>query len=135
MQYIAPVIFTNYYMESSSKTVLIVEDNEYNMLYLVEVMSMYPLNLLTASNGHEAIDKAREHKPDLVLMDVKMPELSGYEAAKEIRKFLPNVVIIAQTAYMLDSETENGENPFNDYLIKPINKEQISRIVERYLPN
>lgn len=122
-------------MESTSKKVLVVEDNEYNMLYLEEVMSMYPLTLLTATNGYEAIEKARDHKPDLVLMDVKMPEMSGYEAAKEIKKFLPKVVIIAQTAYMLDSELETGANPFNDYLIKPINKEQISRIVERYLPN
>lgn len=119
-------------MESTSKKVLVVEDNEYNMLYLEEVMSMYPLTLLTATNGYEAIEKARDHKPDLVLMDVKMPEMSGYEAAKEIKKFLPKVVIIAQTAYMIDSEA-TGKDTFNDYLIKPINKEQISRIVERYL--
>ncbi|MBQ3617725.1 MAG: response regulator [Bacteroidales bacterium] len=120
-------------MAETVKNVLIVEDNEYNMLYLVEVMSMYNFNLICASTGKEAVEKASSSKLDLVLMDVKLPELGGYEAAKEIRKLQPNVVIVAQTAYMIDPEVEQGGNPFSDYLIKPINKEQISRIVERYL--
>ncbi len=120
-------------MAETVKNVLIVEDNEYNMLYLVEVMSMYTFNLICASTGKEAVEKASSSKLDLVLMDVKLPELGGYEAAKEIRKLQPNVVIVAQTAYMIDPEVEQGDNPFSDYLIKPINKEQISRIVERYL--
>ncbi|MBO4372532.1 MAG: response regulator [Bacteroidales bacterium] len=120
-------------MAETVKNVLIVEDNEYNMMYLVEVMSTYDFNLICASTGKEAVEKASITKPDLVLMDVKLPELGGYEAAKEIRKIVPGVVIVAQTAYMLDPEIEQGDNPFSDYLIKPINKEQISRIVERYL--
>ncbi|MBR4439970.1 MAG: response regulator [Bacteroidales bacterium] len=120
-------------MAETVKNVLIVEDNEYNMLYLTEVMSMYNLNLICAANGHEAVTKARENKIDLVLMDVRMPEMGGCEAAKEIRKITPDVVIIAQTAYLLDTEIEQYDNVFNDYLVKPINKEQLARLVERYL--
>ena len=120
-------------MAETVKNVLIVEDNEYNMLYLTEVMSMYNLNLICAANGCEAIQKARDNKIDLVLMDMKMPEMGGYEAAKEIRKIAPEVVIIAQTAYQLDPEIEQSGNVFNDYLVKPINKEQLARLVERYL--
>lgn len=122
-------------MAERVKNVLIVEDNEYNMLYLTEVMSMYNLNLICAANGHEAVTKASENKIDLVLMDVRMPEMGGYEAAKEIRKITPDVVIIAQSAYMFDTEIEQSENVFDDYLVKPINKEQLARLVERYLQN
>ena len=122
-------------MAETVKNVLIVEDNEYNMLYLTEVMSMYNLNLICAANGHEAVTKASENKIDLVLMDVRMPEMGGYEAAKEIRKITPDVVIIAQSAYMFDTEIEQSENVFDDYQVKPINKEQLARLVERYLQN
>ncbi len=120
-------------MAESVKNVLIVEDNEFNMLYLTEVMSSFDFNLICATNGYEAVAKARENEIALVLMDMKLPEMGGFEAAKEIRKLHPNAVIIAQTAYMLDSDADIAQNIFDGYLIKPINKDQLSRIVDRYL--
>ncbi|MBO4245060.1 MAG: response regulator [Bacteroidales bacterium] len=120
-------------MAESVKNVLIVEDNEFNMLYLTEVMSSFNFNLICATNGYAAVEKARENELALVLMDMKLPEMGGFEAAKEIKKLRPEAVIIAQTAYMLDSDADLAQKIFDGYLIKPINKDQLSRIVDRYL--
>ena len=120
-------------MAESVKNVLIVEDNEFNMLYLTEVMSSFNFNLICATNGYAAVEEARENELALVLMDMKLPEMGGFEAAKEIKKLRPEAVIIAQTAYMLDSDADLAQKIFDGYLIKPINKDQLSRIVDRYL--
>ena len=120
-------------MAERVQNVLIVEDNEFNMLYLTEVMSSFNFNLICATNGYAAVEKARENELALVLMDMKLPEMGGFEAAKEIKKLRPEAVIIAQTAYMLDSDADLAQKIFDGYLIKPINKDQLSRIVDRYL--
>jgi len=70
---------------------------------------------------------------DLVLMDVKMPVMDGYEATKAIRKFNKDVVIIAQTAYALSGDKEKTKNVgCNDYISKPINENKLFEIINKY---
>lgn len=120
-------------MTETEKNILIVEDNEFNSLYLSEVLSAYNVNLLNASNGHEAVKIVKKTPIDLIFMDVRMPEMDGREAAKKIRQDYPSIAIVAQTAYTSDNESEQDEKIFDEYLLKPISKEKIRRVVEEYL--
>ncbi|MCQ2974187.1 MAG: response regulator [Bacteroidales bacterium] len=120
-------------MDSYDK-VLLVEDKEYNMLFLQEALANYPLQLISAYDGLEAIEKVKEN-PDikLVLMDVKMPKLDGYQSAKIIREYNSEIKIIAQTAYALEQEIEHFSDSFDEYLIKPISKDKLARVISKYV--
>lgn len=104
------------------KTVLIVEDDESNYIYIKKLLENKNVNIIHASNGKQAIEKCRLHKEiDLVLMDIQLPILNGLEATKIIRSFDRNIPIIAQTAYaMLDDEKKCLDVGCNDYISKPI---------------
>lgn len=105
-----------------NKTILIVEDDLSSRLYLNKVLEKTGAKLLIACDGQEAIDIARENSNiDLILMDIQLPVLDGYQATGTIRKFRKDIVIIAQTAYGLHGDTERIINSgFNDFIIKPI---------------
>jgi len=71
---------------------------------------------------------------DLILMDIQMPELNGYEATRQIRKFNKDIVIIAQTAYGLSSDREKAlEAGCTDYIAKPINKKALLSLIQKYI--
>lgn len=105
-----------------NKTILIVEDDLSSRLYLNKVLEKTGAVLLNACDGQEAIDIARQNSNiDLILMDIQLPVLDGYEAAVTIRKFRKDIIIIAQTAYGLHGDTERIiASGFNDFIIKPI---------------
>lgn len=118
----------------TDKTILIVEDDWVNYLYLKEVVESLSAKTLHAKNGLEAIEACKENKAiDLVLMDIKLPEMSGYEATKLIRKIRPNMVIIAQSAYALQNEVNRYKDAFNSYLTKPVEAEKLIEVLEKYL--
>jgi CheY-like chemotaxis protein len=83
------------------KTILIVEDEHINFRYLQEIIKKTQAQILRAENGFDAVDVARNNKLDLILMDIKLPVMDGYEATRQIREFNKNVPIIAQTAYVI----------------------------------
>ena len=115
-----------------NKIILIAEDNEFNYLLLEGILSKYNLKILHAWNGKEAINIFKQEKQiDLILMDLKMPLINGYEALKEIRKIDSKIPIIAQTAYasVSDKETIRLAN-FNDFIAKPINSEKLVQIIK-----
>ena len=116
------------------KTILIAEDEKYNFLYLKELLNDSNLNIIHAHNGKEAVNlfKSREDI-DLILMDIKMPILNGYEAAKIIKKQNKNIPIIAQTAYASSDEQEKFNNFFDEYLTKPIKKAELKQILQKYV--
>jgi CheY-like chemotaxis protein len=92
---------------------------------LVEkILSKFNFKILHAKNGIEAVEECRRNSHiDLVLMDIKMPEMDGQTALFEIRKFKPHLPIIALTAYAMQQEREQFiKNGFTDYIPKPINK-------------
>ncbi|MCD4679884.1 MAG: response regulator, partial [Bacteroidales bacterium] len=117
------------------KLVLIVEDVEASFEYLKVVLEKSGINTLWAKNGKTAIKYCNEnHDIDLVLMDVNMPFMNGYEATKKIKKFLPDLPIIAQTAYAIAGDREKSlEAGYDDYISKPIKKEILLEKIERFL--
>ncbi len=114
--------------------ILIVEDDEQSALLMEIMVRFYIGDILKASTGSEAVDLCRNNRDiDLVLMDIKMPFMDGYEATRQIRLFNPEVVIIAQTAFALLGDREKAlEAGCNDYLAKPVKKEQLELAIQKY---
>ncbi|HSQ47784.1 MAG TPA: response regulator, partial [Lutibacter sp.] len=98
------------------------------------MVAAFSSETIIAKNGIEAVEICRNHPDiDLILMDVKMPELNGYESTRQIRKFNKDIIIIAQTAYGLSSEKEKAINAgCNDYIAKPIKVEAIIALLQKY---
>lgn len=120
-------------MEKSS-LILVAEDEEYNYLYLDELLNKLGLKHVQAKDGKEAIDICRENKNvNLILMDIKMPVIDGYTAAQKIKEFSPKIPIIAQSAYALEHEREKFRDVFDDYLAKPINKEIFLMTLRKFI--
>ncbi|WP_321368811.1 LytS/YhcK type 5TM receptor domain-containing protein [uncultured Draconibacterium sp.] len=115
--------------------VLVAEDDEVSYLYLKNILKSAGLNTVHARNGDEAVECVRTDSDIcMVLMDIKMPVMSGEEATAEIRKFNPDIPIIAQTAYaMADDKNKFLSVGCNDYISKPIQKEEMLRLIEKYL--
>ena len=115
--------------------VLIAEDNESNYI-LYESMLAGNYELIHAWDGEEAVELFDQTKPDIILMDISMPKMDGYEATTEIKRKDSNVPIIAVTAYAFATDKERMlESGFNGYVSKPINstrlKEEMSHVLNR----
>lgn len=106
-------------------TLLVAEDNESNYL-LFETILSNDYNLIHAWDGREAVDLFKQHQPNIIIMDIDMPNMDGYEATREIRKVSKTVPIIAVTAYAFASDKERiMENGFNGYVSKPVNANKL----------
>ncbi len=115
-------------------TILVAEDEDSNYMLLKEFLADLKINMIRAVNGIEAVEicKSNPHI-DLILMDIKMPDMDGYEATKRIREFRPDLPIIAQTAYTSQSDKNKVlEYGCNDFISKPIQKDLLlSKIKEQ----
>jgi two-component system cell cycle response regulator DivK len=121
--------------ENVRPLILIVEDVESNYLYLNAVLSKLNVRIEWALNGLEAVSFAKEN-PEiaLILMDLQMPEMNGYDATREIKKIFPDMKIIAQTAFaMSDDRAKAIEAGCDDYLAKPIRSKDLLETVNKYL--
>ncbi|MGE0076400.1 MAG: PocR ligand-binding domain-containing protein [Bacteroidales bacterium] len=117
-----------------NRTILVVEDDPYNAEYIREVVSDIGLTVLEAGNGKEAIEKSISQDVDLVLMDIRLPDISGYEATYRIKERKPNLKIIAQTAYASHDERKKALNMgCIDYLSKPIQKMVLLTMLRKHL--
>ncbi len=121
-------------VKATEAIILVAEDEEMNYLYIAEVLEILKLKTIHARNGLEAISICKkEPRIDLVLMDIKMPKLDGYDATKEIKSFRPNLPIIALTAFALN---EDKQKAFlagcDDYLAKPVKLEQVMSIIAKF---
>jgi signal transduction histidine kinase len=116
-------------------TILVAEDDEINWLYIKEIFRGTGAVILHAVNGKEAVDECRNNnKIGMVLIDIKMPVMNGYEAIKKIREFRPELPIIAQTAFALSNEMLKAFNAgSNDYISKPFRKEQLLAVVAKHI--
>ncbi|WP_319482187.1 response regulator [uncultured Draconibacterium sp.] len=114
--------------------VLIVEDDEINQKHLSIILSKHANNILHATNGLDAVKQCEENPDiDLVLMDIRMPLMNGYEATKKIREFNNKVIIIAQTAYALEGDREKVfDAGCNEYIPKPINKSNLLKLINQF---
>lgn len=117
------------------KQILIAEDVESNFIYLREILRPTNVQLHWAKNGKEAVEICRQNNNiDLVLMDILMPEMDGYEAAKLIKKNRSTLPIIAQTAYSLEEENyEESLKYFEQYMTKPIWSHELLNTLSKYL--
>ena len=114
--------------------ILIADDEETAELYLTLVLSKFNKDFLIARTGIEAVEICHNNPDiDLILMDIRMPEMNGDEATRKIRKFNKDVIIIAQTAYGLIGDREKViEAGCNDYISKPIKKDELIKMIENY---
>ncbi|MEZ7892032.1 MAG: ABC transporter substrate binding protein [Candidatus Wallbacteria bacterium] len=119
----------------SGFTILVADDEYCNYFYICEILSDTGLNVLRAENGVEAIEMCRQHPEiKLVLMDIKMPILSGYDAAEKIIEFRPDLPIIAQTAFDIPEYAEKSLNKgFKAHIAKPIERAEFIKIFRRYI--
>jgi CheY-like chemotaxis protein len=119
----------------TGKTILIAEDEQSNFDFLKILLTRMNIRVLWAKDGLEAVSLCEtDPSIDLVLMDIKMPLLNGYEATKLIKKKRPDLPIVAQTAYAMSPDKMEAETAGCDgYLSKPIKISQITEMLEKFL--
>jgi CheY-like chemotaxis protein len=115
--------------------ILIAEDDETSEMLLTVLVKAFSKDVLIARTGTEAIEIYRNNPDiDLILMDIQMPEMNGYEATRQIRKLSEHVIIIAQTAYGILGDWEKAkESGCDDYISKPITSHILSDLMHKYL--
>jgi two-component system, cell cycle response regulator DivK len=119
-----------------SKTILIVEDNDLNMKLFHDLLEAHGYNTLQTKDGIEALKLARQHRPDLILMDIQLPEISGLEVTKWIKEDdeLKTIPIIAVTAFAMKGDEEKmREGGCEAYLAKPISVAIFIKTLKQYL--
>ncbi|MBT6006664.1 MAG: response regulator, partial [Prolixibacteraceae bacterium] len=122
---------------SKKLKVLIAEDDQSADYYLSILMEELNFEIFHAKTGLEALETCRKMDGlDLILMDIKMPVMDGYNTTKQIRKFNNEVVIVAQTAYALIGDREKAiEAGCDDYISKPLNKVELFEIIAKHFNN
>jgi two-component system cell cycle response regulator DivK len=115
------------------KTILIVEDTELNIDLLIQLLED-DYTLLVAKDGGQGVSMALENNPDLILMDISLPVLDGYEATRRIRTKMESTPIIGLSAHAMNGDAEKArEAGCNDYLTKPIDDTLLFNMLEQYL--
>ena len=121
----------------TNRKILIAEDEEANFLFIEAILEDTQATLIWAQNGMEAVDKVNENIDiDIILMDVKMPEMDGLAATRIIKKINKNIPIIAQTAYaMVEDKSKCINAGCDEYITKPINQGLLLSVIDKYFTN
>lgn len=115
------------------KSILIVEDVEINVDLLVQLLED-DYNLLVAKDGAQGVVMTEQHKPDLVLMDISLPVMDGYEAARAIHKMFPSLPVIGLSAHAMQGDPEKAlAAGCSAYLTKPVDEDLLFEKLEEYL--
>ena len=120
-----------------TKRILIIEDQEDNRAIMRDLLTGAGFELIEAVNGEEGVKLAQSERPDLILMDIQLPIIDGYEATRQIRAIvdLKSVPIIAVTSYALSGdEAKTREAGCNGYVAKPFSPRQLLAKVREFLP-
>lgn len=119
----------------NTTSILIAEDEEANFSYIRALLRSTGIRIIHAENGREAIEKYKAHKEiRLILMDMRMPEIDGYEATRQIRKLNANIPILALTAFALKEDVDQvKEAGCNEYLTKPLDEQTLFFMLHKYL--
>jgi two-component system cell cycle response regulator DivK len=123
-------------LQVMSKKVLIVEDNELNMKLFRDLLEAHGFETVQTREGLKALDMAREHKPDLILMDIQLPEVSGLDVTKWIKNdaSLSSIPVLAVTAFAMKGDEERIlEGGCEGYLSKPITVTTFIETVRKFL--
>ena len=119
-----------------AKTVLIVEDNELNMKLFHDLLEAHGYTALGTRNGIEALDLARKYRPDLILMDIQLPEVSGLEVTKWLKddRALQHIPVVAVTAFAMKGDEDRiRDGGCAAYIAKPISVGHFLDTVKKYL--
>jgi two-component system cell cycle response regulator DivK len=119
-----------------SKKILIVEDNPQNMRLIEMALSAESYTLLEATNGEEALEVAKKERPDLIIMDIQLPKMSGLEVTRKLREIpeFSRTPIIAITAYAMKGDKEKAlDAGCNAYLSKPISARDLPNLIAKML--
>jgi len=118
----------------SDKKILIVEDDEYNAKYLRELLRPTDVKISETKFGIEAIEIAGSQQPDIILMDIRLPDISGIEATNQIKQLYPEIKVIAQTAYASGEDRQRAfDAGCSECLCKPIKREALLEMIARHL--
>jgi len=120
------------------KKILVVEDNEANRILMRQILKYHGYDLLEAADGAAGLAMAREHMPDLILLDLQMPVMGGFAVIGELRKTpeLSKLKVIAVTSFAMKGDREKAlEAGFDEYVTKPIDTRKFIEIVKSFLPS
>jgi len=118
-------------------TILVVDDNDQNRALLHDVLELSGFDVLLAENGEEAVLMAREHRPDLILMDIQMPVMNGLEAGKLLRSDprTKDIGILALScSSVIDDKDNFFDSGFDGHIDKPIDIRELPKTIAKYLP-
>lgn len=116
------------------KTILIIEDTDLNIDLLTQLLED-DYDLLVANDGEQGVAMALQQRPDLVLMDISLPVMDGYEATRRIREVHKSMPIIGLSAHAMEGHKQKAQDAgCDDYLTKPINDSLLFEMLKRYLP-
>jgi two-component system, cell cycle response regulator DivK len=116
-----------------NKTVLVVEDDDMSFLYLNQLFMLTKCNLVHARNGSEALRRFSSRQPDLILMDIQLPDMDGTEVTRKIRQSNRDIPIIAQTAGKSSEEQDKAiKAGCSAVLIKPFTMEKLFEVILRF---
>lgn len=121
----------------SGKTILYVEDNEYNLKIVRQLLSRTTYQLLEAMDGEQGVATARRELPDLILMDIQLPKMSGLDATRELRgdPKTAHIPIITITSFALSGDSEKAKHAgATAYLAKPYSPRELLRIIRQLAP-
>jgi CheY-like chemotaxis protein len=120
-------------MEARLKTILIVEDVEFNIDLLTQILED-DYNLIIAKDGAQGVAFTEQYKPDLVLMDIALPIMDGYEATRNIRKTFQTLPIIGLSSHAMQGDADKARVAgCNDYLTKPVDEDLLLKKLREYL--
>lgn len=124
-------------LDKNIETILVAEDDNFNYLLIEKILKLKNYKIIRAEDGEEAVEiSLKNDNIDLILMDIKMPKMSGHRAFEEIKKVKPQMPIIAQTAYTNSEEVEEiFKTGFTNYISKPISKEKLYQLIDKVLKN
>lgn len=123
-------------MSEDKKTVLIVEDNELNMKLFEDLLEAHGYNTTQTNDGRKVLDMVRKDRPDLIIMDIQLPEISGLEVTAMLKKEkdLKDIPVIAVTAFAMKGDEEKiRQGGCEDYIAKPISVTEFITVVRKYV--
>ncbi len=121
---------------NNDKTILVVEDNEMNLELVTDILKAEGYTVIQAQSGSEALEMAKTERPDLILMDIQLPEMDGLEVTRLLKKddSTKNIIVIALTAHaMRGDEAKARDAGCSGYIAKPINTREFVKVIEGYL--
>jgi len=122
--------------QGSAKKVLVVEDDQDNREMVIKVLKHNGYQPIEAVDGHEAVERAKAEQPDLILLDLYIPKMDGYEVTRRLKgdQGLQHIPIIALTAHAMKGDREEAlAAGFDGYITKPINVRELPRQIEHFM--